>query len=137
MPLSKAVKALRARASKVGLPTTASIEEIEVKEDQRKRAKAVKLPVTALIEEIEAAEKAAEEVKAEKKEKKEPPKDPPAPSAKADKGFKGGFKKVKATNEEVMGYQEQGVLYGWDPRSGIATIREAPEVGFKFHQPSE
>ena len=35
-----------------------------------------------------------------------------------------GLVKVKATNAEVMAYQEQGILYGWDPHEGIATIRQ-------------
>lgn len=35
-----------------------------------------------------------------------------------------GLLKVKATNAEVMAYQEQGILYGWDPHNGIATIKQ-------------
>ena len=35
-----------------------------------------------------------------------------------------GLVKVKATNAEVMAYQEQGILYGWDPANGIATIKQ-------------
>jgi hypothetical protein len=35
-----------------------------------------------------------------------------------------GLLKVKATTAEVMVYQEQGILYGWDPHNGIATIKQ-------------
>lgn len=47
-------------------------------------------------------------------EKKETVETPKAP----------GLVKVKATNAEVMAYQEQGILYGWDPVNGIATIKQ-------------
>ena len=131
MALTKAQKALRKRAANVGLPLTSSLEEIEVKEMLRKRAKAVGLPVNASIEEIELAEQEPAD-SGSKPEKHTTPK-----SEAKEKGFKGGFKKVKATVEEVMAYQEQGILKGWDPRIGIATIKEAPAVGFKYHQPAE
>ena len=48
-----------------------------------------------------------------------------------------GLKKVKATRDEVLAYQEKGVLYGSDPANGIAWIKDAPVVGFKYHQPAE
>lgn len=35
-----------------------------------------------------------------------------------------GLKKVKATNAEALAYQDQGILCGWDPANGIATIKQ-------------
>ena len=50
---------------------------------------------------------------------------PPEPEEKIVEAPKApGLKKVKATNAEVLAYQEQGILYGWDPANGIATIKQ-------------
>jgi len=97
MALSKEQKALRKRAKAAGLPLEASIEEIELAEAKAK----------------EAPEKPAADASATTAAPSTPK--PAKPKTRE-------LKKVKATNEQVMAYQDQKILYGWDPKNGIATI---------------
>jgi len=55
--------------------------------------------------------------KKEKEEKEEIKTPEASPAAKQ------GLVKVKATLAEVKEYEKKGVLYGWNPHDGIATIR--------------
>lgn len=56
--------------------------------------------------------------------KKELPPETPEEKIEEEAPKTPGLKKVKATNAEVMAYQDQGILYGWDPANGIATIKQ-------------